>query len=761
MGIRERLPATEETKQVHAGYRNVGKSVEKIDSRKKITGEARYEMDIRMESMLHAAVVRSNLSHARIVQVDTEDAEAMDGVEAIVTRTELLGMFDDRVRHYGDVIAAVAAEDRETAAEAVLAVDYELEELDAVYDADESVREGAPKVHPNNPNLKQHGRHDFEVGNDEYVNNIDDYHSLSIGDIETGFEEADFVYEGEYRTPHVNHCNLGTHCCLANWEDGKLIIWETLASPGRSQEEMAEFFGLDHNQVELRVPDTVTSSFGGKSLRKLTLEPVAATLAKQTGTPVRLWFDREEEFTATATRHHTRYRLKTGIKSDGSFTAVELSVIADTGAYPNGVGHIVLSNSRDRPLDLYRIPNYEYEGVSVFTNNIPGGEYRGIGSTQLGFIFESHMDEVARQMGIDSVKLRKRNFVKEGFERPHTGLSIESCGVQACLTQGLSRFDVIRKGPTDDPTKVRGWGFAAGTHTTASGATGTDSSEARLTLHEKGEIVADTASIDNGQGSDTVMAQMISEETDVPITDIEIKRFSTTDELDDILGAVASRSTYIIGAAVRDGAEQLRRSIVERAIKRFDASPSEVFFQSGNVRVGDNVVTIGEFVDEDGTLTVYGDATSDLTPPSYGVHFAEVEVDVETGHVDVLTFLAAQDVGFAINPKMVEGQLEGAVEHGTEFALYSEVKLDDGRPENANLADYPAISPWEMPNTLECEIIESNEETGPYGAKGVGTPSMPPVAPALLNALRDATGKRFMEPPIDSEKVFNALNRNK
>jgi CO/xanthine dehydrogenase Mo-binding subunit len=759
MGIRERPLFSEGTNQEESPYRNVGRSVEKVDAREKISGEARYEMDIQMEGLLHAAVVRTTQCHARIESVDTAAAAAMDGVEAVVTRTELLGLFDDRVRHYGDVIAAVAAEDRETAAEAVAAIDYELTELDAVYDAEEAVREGAPEVHPNNPNLKQHGRHDFEVDNDEYVNNIDDYHALSVGDVEAGFEAADFVYEGEYRTPRVNHCNLGTHCTVATWEDDTLVLQETLASPGRSQEELADFLGLSRDRVELRVPDTVTSSFGGKSLRKLSLEPVAATLSKETGSPVRLWFDREEEFTATSTRHHTRYRLKTGIKNDGSITAVELDVVADTGAYPNGVGHIVLSNSRDRPLDLYRIPNYEYEGVSVFTNNVSAGEYRGIGSTQLGFVFESHMDEIARQAGLDPRKLRERNFVEEGFERPHTGLPIESCGVQECLTQGISRFDILREGPTDDPTKVRGWGFAAGSHTTASGATGTDSSEARLTLHENGEIVADTASIDNGQGSDTVMAQMISEETDVPVPDIEIKRFSTTDELDDILGAVASRSTYIIGAAVRDGAEHLRAAVVERAAERFDVDPDTVALRDGFVHVADDEIPIGEFVDEDGTLIVYGDAVSDLTPPSYGVHFAEVEVDVETGHIDVLTFLAAQDVGFAINPKMVEGQLEGAVEHGTEFALFSEVKLDEGRPQNANLADYPAISPWEMPDTLECEIIESDEKTGPYGAKGIGTPSMPPVAPALLNALRDATGTRFREPPVDSEKVFDALNK--
>lgn len=754
-------PAKQQVKPlVRQRSRSVGESVKKIDAKEKITGQAEYGTDIERDGMLHAAVVRSNRPHARIESVDTSAAEAMEGVEAVVTRTELMGVFDDRVRHFGDVIAAVAAEDENTAREAARSVQYDLEPLDGVFDAREAVREDAPSIHENNPDLKQHGRHDIDVENDEYVNNIDDYHSLSVGDVEDGFERADFVYEEEYQSPRVNHCNLDTHCCLAEWEDGTLVLTETLASPGRSQEEIAEFLGLDRANVRIEEPPTASSSFGGRSLKKLSLEPVAATLADETNRPVRLWFDREEEFVATATRHRTYYSIKTGITDDGDIVAMDIDVVTDTGGYPNGVGHIVLTNSRDRPLDMYKIPNYEYEGVSVFTNNIPGGEYRGIGSTQLGFALESHIEEIAYQAGIDPIELRRRNFVEEGYVRPHTDVEIGSCGISECLNNGLSRFEEIRKGGTDDPTKVRGWGLGAATHTTASGATGRDSSEARIVLRKDGTIEASTAAVDHGQGSDTVMAQIISEETGISVDDIEVERFSTTDELEDVLGSVASRSTYIIGGAVRDAAEKLEEELLDRAVAAFDVSRDELTIDGSTViTASGEEISVRELLAHSGDdeVAVYGEAASDRTPPSYGVHLAEVEVDTETGEIDLLSFVAAQDVGYAVNPKMIEGQLEGAVQHSTEFALYSEVKLENGNPQNANLADYPVISAFEMPDRLECEIIESNEETGPYGAKGIGTPSMPPVAPAILNALKDATGVRFHAAPVDSETVYEEL----
>lgn len=740
--------------------RSVGRSVRRIDSQDKVLGRSRYDPDVTRDGMLHAAILRSNQTHAVVREIRTDEAEAIPGVECAVGRTELMGLFDERVRHYGDVIAAVAAVDERTARRAVAAIDYRLETLDSVFDAREAVTKRAPRIHENSPDFQQHARHAFDIQNDTFVKNVDDYHALSVGDIASGFDEADVIHEGEYVSPRVSHCNLGSHCTVAEWEGDTLVLNQTIASPSRSQEDIARYLGMELDRVRIQLPPEVTSSFGAKSLHKPSLEPVAATLARETGRPVKLWFDREEEFIATETRHRTYYRLKTGITSAGDITALKLDVMADTGGYPNGVGHIVLSNSLHRPLDLYRIPNYEYEGVSVFTNNIPGGEYRGIGSTQLTFALDSHLDEVARTAGLDPVEFRRRNMVKTGDVRPHTELPIESCGVEECLDRGLETFERIRQGPSDDSKMLRGWGLAAGTHTTAYGGGDADTSDCRLTFRSDGTLVADTAALEHGQGSDTVVAQIIGEETGIPASMVHVNRFATTDELKDALGSVASRTTYTIGAAVHDAASNLATELRERAGIAFDADPDQVALQGGaaNLPGGASVSLTDLFEPSDGgRLVVYGEARSEHTPPSYGVHLAEVAVDPATGHVDLLTFVAAQDVGYAINPKMVEGQLEGAICHSTEFALFSELYLEAGVPMNANLADYPAISPLEMPDQLACEIIESNEETGPYGAKGIGTPAMAPVAPAILNALRDATGTRFRAPPVTPETVFEAL----
>ena len=757
----EELVSSSRERATDRGDSGVGRSISKVDSRDKLTGHATYGSDLNPDGLLHGAVLRSTRPHARVVSVDTSAAAAVDGVHCAVARSELLGVFDDRVRHYGDVIAAVCAESEKTARRALQEIDYELEPLESIHDAHAAVRGEGPDIHENNPDLKQDGRHSFTVENDAYTSNIDDYHAYETGDVEAGFAKADFVLEGEYVTPRVNHCNLDTHCCIAKWEGETLTLTETLASLGRNQEMLAEMFGIEPDDIEIEMPPTLSSSFGGRSLPKLTLEPVAATLAQETDRPVKVWFDREEDFTAASTRHETHYELKMGITDAGDIIALDFTVITDTGGYPNGVGHIVLTNSGDRPPELYQIPNYRFEGVSVFTNNVPGGEYRGIGSTQTVFALESHIDELVGEAGLDPFEFRRRNFVRDPQKRPGIDEDTES-GVMECLDRAVDQFRDVSVGSTTDPAMMYGRGFAAGVHTTGSGAIDEpDASDVELTLDADGVVRATTASGDHGQGSDTVMAQIIGQETGIPTTDISLRRFGTTEDLEDDLGSVASRSTYIIGGAVKEAAENLAAELRRRGAEQFDCA-SEAVSQDGTTVTGPEgqTATVTDLLaaSEDDKITVAGRNESELNPPSHGVHFAEVAVDRVTGGVDILTYVAVQDVGFAINPKMVEGQLEGALQHGIEFALYSEVMLDEGIPENANLADYPAVSPYELPSRTVVDIVESNEESGPYGAKGIGTPAMAPIAPAILNAVRDATDYREYEPPLSNERLFTHLS---
>ncbi|WP_135364300.1 xanthine dehydrogenase family protein molybdopterin-binding subunit [Halosimplex halophilum] len=737
----------------------VGKSSPRKDARAKVRGRARYATDMEHPDALVGGVVRSPVPHAEVAGLDTDAAAAMDDVAAVLPRWDLPGGFDDRVRHYGDAVAAVAAETSAAVEAALDAVEFDLDPLESVHDPRESVRADAPVVQ-SDPAFGQPDRHPLDVDNPEYVRNVDDYHALEVGDPDAAFAAADHVHEASYRTPRVTHCNLDRHCAVADWDGDRLRVTATMGNRGHAEETLERLF--DDCEVAIERPPTAGSSFGGRSLAKLTLEPVAAALAREAGRPVRLEFDRETEFSAAESRHATHLDLKAGATDDGRLTALAVDAVADTGPYPNGVGHVVLSACRGRPLDAYRVDNYRFEGVSAFTNNPPAGEYRGIGVTQVTWALESHLDELARRAGFDPVAFRRRNWVAEGDERPHADTPVGSCGLRACLDRGRERFAELRtdveSGDERDEDTVYGRGVAAGGQiTTPAAGKNDDYAEARLTLAPDGSLVVRTGAIDVGQGAATALAQIAAEATGLPLDRVAVQGYDPDDAVDDKYGSVANRTTYLVGAAIRDGADTLGGRLRSRAADRLGAPSEDLTVREGRVEAPDgSAVPLGALVDA--PLAVTGRAETDTAPLAYGVHFAEVAVDTGTGAVDVTAYVAAQDVGYAINPTLVEGQIEGAVQHGVEFALTSELRLENGVPTNATLADYPVSSPAEMPDRLACEIVESEEASGPYGAKGVGTPSITPVAPAVTNAVRDAVGERFTAAPVRDEDVCFALD---
>ncbi len=742
-------------------HRAVGESVPRVDGIQKVTGEAIYGPDLTRNDLLYGSTCRSEKPHGRLLEVETDEAAALEGVVCVLSREQLMGQYDDRIRYCGDIVAAVAAEDAHTAQRAAALIEYSIEPLESVHDPTDALEESAPVIHESGTPLREHSRrHEFTVENEAYQRNVDDYHRLTVGTVADGFAAADIVHSGTYTTPRVCHCNLATHCATGEWIGETLQLTETIASAGHGRTLLADFLEMDAANIRIETPPTASSSFGGRSLPKLSLEPVVASLARRTDRPVKLQFDRREEFLATSTRHHTQYSITTGVTEEGHITAMEINAVTDTGAYPNGVGHIVLTNSENRPLDLYRIPNYRYEGVSVLTNNPPAGEYRGIGSTQLMFALESHMDELARKLECAPSTFRLQNAVSEGDIRPHTGVPIESCGLVECMDRSRATFDELCTTTPPNSQTVIGKGVAAGTHTTAAGARTEDSTEVRLVLDQNATLEVQSTALDLGQGAETVLSQIIAEEVGIPLANIGVRTMPSDSGLDDELGSVASRTTYLIGTAVRDAAVTLTERLQSFGAAAFDVPAETVELSDGRVHAGRTSLPIEALVAEldDFPLVVDGAAESGLNPPSYGVHRAEVAVDIETGQIDLLTYVAAQDVGFAMNPTLIEGQIEGALGHGIEFALYAELQLDDGIPANPTLADYPVISPFEMPEAMACELIESNEKTGPYGAKGVGTPVMTPIAPAILNAVRDATGIRFADPPVSSEDVYTKLN---
>lgn len=742
--------------------RSVGRSVPRKDAGPKVRGTVRYGTDVEREDALQAGVLRSQHPHARITSIDTDGAANVEGVAAAITRMDLPAGFDNRVRHYGDVIASVAGE-TESAVEAGLdAVEYDLEPLASVHDPKESLRDGPPVVHEDGA-FGQPDRHPRSVENPEYVQNVDDYHRLELGDVEAGFDDADHVHAATYRTPRTNHCNLDRHCCFAEWDGDTLTITGTLGNRGHAEETLERLFG--DCEVEIRQPPVSGSSFGGRSLAKLLLEPVAATLARETGQPVRLAFDREAEFTATDSRHAAVIDVRAGATDDGDLTTLAVDLVADTGPYPNGVGHVVLTGALSRPIDRYSVENYRFEGVSAFTNNLPAGEYRGIGVTQVAWAVESHLDELARRSGFDPVDFRRENWVEDGEKRPHRDGPVPGAGQRECLEEGREPFaELCSDGgdgepgdPDSEGSVVRGRGVAAGGQmiTPAEGKN-TDYAEVRLVLSPDGSLAARTGAIDVGQGATTALAQIAAETTGVDVERVTVQGYDPDAGINDKYGSIANRTTYLIGAAVEKAAGELTRRLRSRAESSLPVRADELRVESGSVRSPDgSAVDLASLLDE--PLSATGQVDTDTAPLAFGVHFAEVAVDTETGETNVTAYVAAQDVGYAINPALVEGQLEGAVQHGIEFATLSEVQLSRGVPENANLADYPVSSPAEMPDRMACEIVETNEESGPFGAKGVGTPAMPPVAPAIANAIRDATGVRFTDAPIRDEDVFFAL----
>ncbi|MFB6132290.1 MAG: xanthine dehydrogenase family protein molybdopterin-binding subunit, partial [Halanaeroarchaeum sp.] len=563
-----------------------GNDASRTDAREKTRGTARYPTDLERPDMLHGGVLRAQQPHAEITAVRTGDAEAIDGVAAVITREDLPDGFDTRIRHYGDAIAAVAGETEEAVSAALEAIEYDSDRLESTHDPRHSVRDGSPVVH-REPEYGHPERHPRNVENSEYVQNVDDYHRLEVGDVASGFEAADHVFEEEYRTSRVNHCNLDRHCCLAEWEEGTLRVTETIGNPPSAKRTLERLF--PGSEVEIELPPESGSSFGGRSLVTLTLEPIAATLAREAGRPVRVAFDREEEFTSADSRHATVVEIKAGLTGEGRLTALSVDVVADTGPYPNGVGHIVLNAFENRPLDLYALENYRFEGVSAFTNNIPAGEYRGIGVTQLTWALVSHLDELARRAGVDPIEFQRRNWVEEGYERPHTGTPVTSCGLRECLERGRETFREIRTATEPDTESVvTGSGMGVGAQTTTPASEhNTDYTEATLELAPDGSLLVRTGAVELGQGAETVLGQIAADRLGVALERVTIVEHEPGSGVEDKYGSVANRTTYFMGRAVIEAADTLTRTLRERGSEYFDVPADAVTIAGGTLEAPD------------------------------------------------------------------------------------------------------------------------------------------------------------------------------
>lgn len=732
---------------------HTGTSTKRTDSPEKVTGEATYTSDILPSHLLHAKLKRSPHPHARVVDVNTTEAENMDGVHGVLTPWDVpsekngsdppqdQAIINKRMRFRGDIVAAVAAENEETADAAVKAIDVEYERQPAVFEMEEAMEPDAPLVH------------------EETDRNIAGTSSFEKGDVEEGFAEADTVIETEYRTSRQAHVTPETYTCVAAVQQRKsrqLDVWTSVDKPYYFRDELANILDMSPGDVRITLPSASSASLGKKNYLIPSIEPIAALLSRQTERPVRLSLNRDEDFIGTVTRHPCKFTLKSGVTEDGQIIARSCEMISDTGAYLQ-MGNHVKDAIKSRFGDLYQTENVKFEAYNVYTNNPMSGSARGIGSTQIHYAMEMHMDEIAEKVGVDPVKLRQKHHIREGDVKVG-GRQVESCGLGECLERGAEAANwpegTISR--DDEEDTLTGIGMACCIH--LSGSTRDRGCSASIKFNSDGTADLLISNPDSGHGSETIEIQIAADELGIPPEQIHISRPDTDFTPPDTYGSTASRSSYVATRAVSYAAADAREKVLDRAADSLDHAASDLTIRDGIIEGPDGPeMDIEDVIAETGIIQGNGEFEDPPSRSTFGAYFAEVSVDKNTGVVSVDRMIAAQDVGFVINPAGCEAQVEGGIEFAMEFLL-DELSLENGQAQNNTFVDYKALTAEEMPGDIESLFVESNAEDGIEGAKGLGTGVMPAIAPAIGNAVYDATGARINELPLRPEDVFNYLH---
>jgi xanthine dehydrogenase molybdenum-binding subunit len=748
----------------------VGKNVPRIDAIDKVTGRAKYGTDMKLDDMLYAKMLRSPHPHARVISIDTTKAEGhpkVKGVAAIKDVRKVVGTIgnmmtekgrsrlylqDNVVRFIGDPVAAVAAEDEASALEALALIDVTYESLPAVFDPMEALKEDAPKIH--------------EGGNVAF------HLERRLGDPERGFEEADYVFENRFTTSKQKHAPIEPmSSCVADYDhNGKLTVYSSTQRPHIIKIFLSGALGLPISKVRI-IKQYTGGAFGGRDYLIHGLEMMCSVLSKRTGQPVKMSFTREEDFEATEARHPFILDLKTGVTKDGILTARQIKVIMDVGGYgPHAVG--VIHYGMRQGVALYQCQDLTFEGTCVHTNKSLCGAMRGYGNPQINFAVESQMDMIAEKIGMDPVLLRLKNYRGLGETDPLTGDRIQSDGMEECLTEGAKKIDweerkakKVAKG-----TKKRGVGMSCLVHGSGGRFDIPDPASATVMFNADGSVNLITAATDDGQGLRTVFAQIAAEELGINMDQISVSG-ADTDLTPFDSGTHGSRQTYAGGNIVKKAAAEAKDALLSLVCKRLNVRKEDLKIKAGvvyDVKDPDNKIHVGDFLtgllfeDLATGKQVQGFATgvAEGSPPVYAGNFAEVEVDTETGQVSILRIVGAFDVGRAMNPAQVEGQITGGEVMGIGYALTEDMIVQEGKICNPNFADYRILRSCDVPE-IEAIIVESNEPTAAFGAKGVGEITNVGTAAAIANAVYDAVGVRITDLPITQEKVLEGISAGK
>jgi CO/xanthine dehydrogenase Mo-binding subunit len=761
----------------------IGKTYRRLDYETKVTGRAQYLSDMSVPGMCHGKILRSPYPHARIKSIDATKALKVPGVVAVLTRDDILHdegiepfygpvfkdqtiVAVDKVRHVGDPVAAVAALSLDAAEEALRAIDVDYEELPSVLNVADAVKPGTTLVHES-VKIPESGFADLAELKPVAGTNICTHFRLNRGDIQKGFTEADHVFEDTFTLPATQHSFLETHACIASVEPGgRITVWATTQNPFVVRTQLANIFKVPVAKVRVIVP-YLGGGYGGKVYPKI--EPITVALAQQAGRPVRIVLAREEVF-YTITKHAAVIRMKTGVKNDGTLVARECEIHLDTGAYAE-IGPRVAKKSGYTAAGPYRIPNLKIDSYSVYTNKPPAGAFRGFGVSQSAWAVESQMDIIAAALRIDPLALRKLNGYDEG-DKFVTEETLRAIGFKQCLEE-VARSIGWGKKPqgTKEANIKRGKGLACMIKATITPSI----SSAVVKLNEDASLSIYAGTVEMGQGSETVLAQIAGKELGIPMQTIQVLGVDT-DVVPYDLTTSSSRSTFHMGKAVQLAAQDIIRQLKQIVVKEYGVPEDQVSFAAGKIRLPEAQLDYSEvmfkrFGMQGGTLVGEGQVKTstknDFGEKSTSAFWflaagaAEVEVDVETGKLSLVNYVTAVDVGKAINPLGCRQQLAGAAITGIGQALFEEIAYDNGQMINPNLVDYVLPSLGDMPLAIDTISVEVPDPNGPFGAKGIGESALIPVAPAIANAVFDAVGVRIKDLPIKAEKIFLALEQKK
>ena len=740
-------------------YEVVGKRVTRQEGPDKVSGNFQYSADVSLPGMIWGKVLRSPYPHAKIVKIDASKALAMPGVHAVITGQDTLGMrigrsvrdvpllAEDEVRFVGEKVAAVAADDPDLAEEALLMIEVEYEPLPAVFDPVEAMDPVAPLVHAGSPSFES------SSGPVQPQGNTLNHSTWSSGDMAKGFSESDQIFEHTFTTTWVHQGYMEPYACVVDIDDaGRVQVWANNKVPFTLRKQLADALGLSEDQILVN-PCGIGGDFGGKSPAMNV--PLAYFLSRSSGRPVKMVMSYIEELAAGNPRHPSVITIKTGVKNDGRFMARESRVVYNGGAYCGFRGRPGLAGSRDAAGGQYHIPNFQIDSYMMYTNNVPCGSYRAPGQPQVAFAVESHTDMIAREMGMDPYELRLKNVVRDG-QMCATGAHYNNVRGEETLKAVAEAADW--GSPKSGPYVGRGISLGQRPQ-------GQSVYSAKVTMDENARITYHTLVPETGTGIHTVGRQVVAEDLGVPVEDVRAVQMNTDGGSTDS-GAGSGSSVGGTGAAL-GAAEGVRNHLTLMAAEFYGWPEERIKFRGGRVFVegdAERGVSIKELASRVVAATgehISFSKTTEAQEPDvtcFCAQVAEVAVDPETGEVKLRKFVTAHDVGTIHNPITHQGQIDGAVIQGVGFALMEELLSEEGHISTLSMGDVKTPNMQDIPE-LVTVLVDSPGGNGPFGAKTIGEQPLPPVAPAIANAVFDAVGVRILDLPITAEKVLAALNK--